>query len=213
MALFWEVQKRQSAHFTCEGCRKSPSRESSPRHPKSLPFRPLLGCQSGPLGGQKGPPKVARDWGEVRQNVVPHRSPEGAPGPLPGPGRPGPARPAGPRQGLPRAPGRATSQSPGPWECPRAPGRRLPEPLGGSPTRAQGSWEWGLEWGFEYVKHHMIEFSQLLAFELQLFKTCAPSFSDLSPGREDSGAMHEMSTIASGCLPCVLSNPWQARLD
>ena len=127
-------------------------------------------------------------------------------------GRAGPARPAGPKQGLPRAPGRATSQSPGPWECPRAPGRRLPEPLGGSPTRAHGSWEWGLEWGFEYVKHHMIELSQLLAFELQLFKTCAPSFSDLSPGREDSGAMHEMSTIASGCLPRVFSNPWQARL-
>ena len=109
------------------------------------------------------------------------------------PGRPGPAGWA--QAGASRAPGRAASQSPGPWECPRAPGRRLPEPLGGSPTRAQGSWEWGLEWGFEYVKHRMIEFSQLLAFELQLFKTCAPSSSDLSPGWEDSGAMHEI------CLP------------
>ena len=104
-----------------------------------------------------------------------------------GRGRPGPA-------GWAQA---GASQSPWASRLPeaRALGRRLPEPLGGSPTRAQGSWEWGLEWGFEYVKHRMIEFSQLLAFELQLFKTCAPSSSDLSPGWEDSGAMHEI------CLP------------
>ena len=107
LALFWEAQKKQSAHFTCEGCRKLPSRESSPRHLKSLPFGSLLGCPSGPLGGQKGPQKAARDWGEVRQKVVPNRSPEGAPRPLPGPGWPGPARagPAGPGAGQAGLPG------------------------------------------------------------------------------------------------------------
>ena len=84
-----------------------PSPESSPRHLKSLPFGSLLGCPNGHLGGQKGPQKVAGYWGGIRQKVVPNRSPEGAPGPLPGPGWPGPARagPAGPGAGQAGVPG------------------------------------------------------------------------------------------------------------
>ena len=94
------------------------SQESSPRHLQSLPFWLLLGCPGGLLGAQNKPPKVGGCWGEIRAKVVSNRPPEGAPEPLPGPGRPGPARP-GPagagqaRQALPRAPGRASSQSPG----------------------------------------------------------------------------------------------------
>ena len=72
-----------------------------PRTHQKHPFWAPLGAPKWALGEPKGPQEVGGCWEEIREKIVPNKSPEGAPGPLPGPGWPGPARagPAGPGAG------------------------------------------------------------------------------------------------------------------
>ena len=92
---FWRSKKGKVFILRERGTENHPPGKAPQDTPKASLLDPSWGAQVAPWGTKKGPKKLPGTGGKFAKKVVPNRSPEGAPGPLPGPGWPGPAR-AGP---------------------------------------------------------------------------------------------------------------------